>query len=59
MGDILDINDPNSEVTVHRVEVRGVRKLIEDMIALGRRIRAIPEAYFDSLPYTQPGPPRT
>jgi hypothetical protein len=57
MGDLIDINDPNSEIAIHRVDEREVRKLIEDMIALGLRIRTVSKAHFDSLPYTPPEPP--
>jgi hypothetical protein len=57
MGDVIDINDPSSEIAVHRVDEREVRKVIEDMIALALRMRTVSEAYFDSLPYAPPGPP--
>jgi hypothetical protein len=54
MGDVIDMNDPDGESTIHRVEEREVRMLIGDMIALGRRIRLVSEKHFDFLPYTPP-----
>jgi hypothetical protein len=57
MGALVDINDPNSKIPVHPVNEGEVRKLIDDMIALGLRIRTVSEAHFDSLPYTLPKPP--
>lgn len=57
MGDIIDIDDPNSEIAVHPVCESDIHKLIEDMIALGLRIRAVSEAYFDTLPLSSPLPP--
>ena len=57
MGDVVDINDPNSEIAVYHIDKWEVGKLIEDTIALGLRIRTVSEVHFDSLPYTLPGPP--
>jgi hypothetical protein len=59
MGDVVDINDPNSEIKVYRVNDAEMRKLISDMGTLGVNIRAVSEEYFDSLPYTPPAPPTT
>jgi hypothetical protein len=56
MGDVLDINDPNGQIAVYRVDVSAVRKIIEDMIALGLRIRVTSEKYFNTLPYSAPTP---
>ena len=57
MGDVINIDDPNSDIMVHTVDEKEVKTLIEDMISLGLRIRDLSEAYFDSLPYTPLGPP--
>lgn len=50
MGDVLDVNDPNSKIAVHKVDEREIRQLISDMSLLGLQIRATSEEYFDTLP---------
>ena len=57
MGDVVDITDPNSKIAVHRFEMAEIEQIIEDMIVLGLRIRAVSEKYFDTLPYEPPKPP--
>jgi hypothetical protein len=58
MGDVLDSTDPNSQIAVHRVDIRELNKLVEDMIALGVDMRAVAEKYFDGILFNPPPSPK-
>jgi hypothetical protein len=51
MGDLIDLNDPDSMLAIHVADPATLEKLVEDMISLEHDIRVLSEKYFDAQPY--------